>query len=407
MKKSFFSLAAATLLASSLSASITLYQDTQTGALYTKPGPNRVKLGEFVSKEEIKKNRNEAMKKSLGIKVDSGVAKLKFNGTHYLGYHYTKYDDDSKKNTSRFETRRNYFQVKGYWDDSGDYVRLTLDTFQHSASGKDNSIGSWEVRLKYAYLYLNLSDYFPHTGVEFGQVHRPWIDYAEHHGWLYRAVSETFVETGNGAHIINSAAPGINFKTKTDYFSSEIGLFNNAGYHGLKTGTGQSFEWRLTGHLLGTGKKHVHATQDEWLNVSFFGRYLTGTEEGYNKDNMLGVHAVYNRPMFLIGGYYLSNDSQQNHIDSKKNGDGWSVNGEFRPADKWSVFARYDDWTVDGDGTTASGFKDYDRTSAIYGVAYTYNRHVKFILNGITSDTDDREYEGKKNDYMATAEVHW
>ncbi len=59
-------IAALALLGSSLFAtSVTLYQDTKTGALYTKPGPNRVKLGEFVSKEELEKEELHQMKKEL------------------------------------------------------------------------------------------------------------------------------------------------------------------------------------------------------------------------------------------------------------------------------------------------------------------------------------------------------
>ncbi len=70
-------------------------------------------------------------------------------------------------------------------------MRLTLDTHTDSA-------GETNVRLKYAYLYID--DILPSTGVEFGQAHRPWIDYEEHSGWLYRSVAKTFVEEKQGAH---------------------------------------------------------------------------------------------------------------------------------------------------------------------------------------------------------------
>ena len=400
-------IAVAALCGTINAATITLYQDTTTGAIYTKPGANRVKLGDFVDAKELKKMKTDEtaqIKNDLGVKVKSGVPLLKFSGTHYLGYRYTK--KDNGPNTSQFETRRNYFEVKGYWNDT-DYVRLTLDTFQAHTASDSNIEGSWEVRLKYAYLYLNLDKWLPYTGVEMGQVHRPWIDYAEHHGWLYRAVSETFVETSHGAHTINSAAPGVNFKTNSDYFTGEVGFFNNGGYHSIQKGTGQSFEWRLTANLLGNGRKHVHATKDKWLNVSFFGRYLTGSENGLRKDTLTGIHAVYNQPLFLIGGYYLNNDSETtNHIDSKKDGNGWSVNGELRPIDKWAVFGRYDNWKVKGD-SKSTHFDDYTRENIIGGVAYTYNKHVRFIFNGIWFDPDDKVGNDKTADYMATAEVKW
>ncbi len=50
---------------------------------------------------------------------------------------------------SEFETRRNYFQVKAYFKENPkDYMRLTLDTHTDSA-------GETNVRLKYAYLYID------------------------------------------------------------------------------------------------------------------------------------------------------------------------------------------------------------------------------------------------------------
>lgn len=345
---------------------------------------------------------------SMAVEVKTKAALLKFNGVHYLGYTYSQYDKNNsnatnnrKTDVSRFETRRNYFQVKAYFDkNSKDYARLTLDTKQDKNVDK----GSWVVRLKYAYLYLD--NVLPYTGVEFGQVHRPWIDYEEHHGWLYRSISETFVETSHAAHVINSASPGIDFKTKTDYFSSEMGLFNDSGYHGVKTGSGQSFEWRLTAHLLGTGKKHVHATKDSWANVSFYGRYLAGIDSGRSKNNMLGIHAVYNNPMFLIAGHIMTNDAPNS---SGKDGHGWSINGEIRPIDKVSFLARYDYWKVNKQYKDISGntYSDYTRQNIIAGVAYQYNKYVKFILNTIYFDPNNHESSDKSIDYMLTAEVKW
>ncbi len=377
----------------SLSATtITLYQDKDTGAIYTKPGANRVKLGEFVSKDEVVATKKEIQKRMAkevkGTKILSKVPRLKINGVHYLGYRYTHYDDKNKNDTSRFETRRNYFQVKAYWSEH-DYMRLTLDTHQQKN-------GDWVARLKYAYLYL--SNVLPYTGVEFGQVHRPWIDYAEHHGWLYRSISETFVETHNAAHVINSASAGINFKTKTPYFSSEIGLFNNGGYHSIKSGSGQSFEWRLTYEAMGTGTKHLHATSDEWLNISFYGRMLTGTDNGSNKDTMSGIHAVYNNPSFLIAGHLMKDDNDGKSHDGR----GWSINTELRPIPQWSILARYDHWKV-----TPANNAAYTKKNLIAGVAYSYNKNVKFIANIDKYSDDKPNSNNDKIDYLLTAEVHW
>ena len=118
--------------------------------------------------EEIKAEKVAKVKKSK-------VPVLEFSGKHYLGF----VSDDSE---NRFETRRNYFQVKAFFeDDPKSYMRVTLDTHQVDdgkdgdgvlIAGKDLD-GTWNVRLKYAYLYLD--SILPHTGVEIGQSHRPWI----------------------------------------------------------------------------------------------------------------------------------------------------------------------------------------------------------------------------------------
>ncbi|WP_456450267.1 hypothetical protein [Hydrogenimonas sp.] len=386
MKKALLSLAAVAALATSLAAaSITLYQDPETGAIYTKPGEGRIKLGEFVSKDELTKTVKKDVKKELGVKVKSGVPTLKFSGTHYLGYVYTDDRNATDRDSSKFETRRNYFQVKAYWNDT-DYMRTTLDTFQ-------DVDGSWLVRLKYAYIYLNLDDYIPFTGVEFGQVHRPWIDWEEHHGWFYRSIAKTFIEEGEGAHLTDSADLGINFKTKMDYFSSEIGVFNGAGYHHAHTSTDMSYEWRLTANILGTGKKHVHPTEDEYFDVSF-----TGQINNQKRYNWYGLHAVYNQPMFLIAGMYVNYEN----YDDDKSHNGWTLNGEFRPTDKWALFARYDNFEYNTNELT--------RNETIAGAAYTYNKNVKFIGNVFYIDDQNADDGGNDVDtmkYMFTTEVHW
>jgi hypothetical protein len=332
---------------------------------------------------------------SESTKVKSKVPVLKFSGKHYLGFVSSKRDGDERKN--RFETRRNYFQVKAYFaDQPKSYLRITLDTHQvddgRDTVGKDLD-GTWNVRLKYAYLYLD--NVLPYTGVEIGQVHRPWIDYEEHGGWNYRSVSKVFVEASNGAHLTNSADLGINFKTKTEYFSSELGLFNGEGYHNVEDGKGLSAEWRLTGHILGGGsekskKDHTYA------NISLLGQYNAESNKHKNEDlNWYGVHAVYNQPEFLIAAQYIDTIDADTHYAGK----GWSVNGEFRVMGDWNIIGRYDSFELD---TTAHG----EQTTAIVGVTYKYNKNVEFIVNylGETNLYDSGE---EQDAMMLTAEVNW
>jgi hypothetical protein len=331
----------------------------------------------------------ETIEKHTMVKSKAPV--LKFSGKHYLGFVSDQAGDETE---NYFETRRNYLQVKAYFaDNPKNYMRVTLDTFQNT-KGDDKDLGSWEVRLKYAYLYLD--NILPFTGVEIGQAHRPWIDYEEHHGWYYRSISKVFVEAHDGAHFTNSADLGVNFKTKTDYFSSEIGLFNGEGYHGIQEGNGLSGEWRLTGHIFGTGEKHVHKS-DTYADVSFFGQYNTDYKAKGNDFIWYGIHAVYNQPEFLLAAQYV----EATDGGADKEGNGWSVNGEFRLdtlSDRmygWNLLGKYDSFELD---------TGLERERTIAGLAYKYNKNVEFIANYLNEEVDD---DTETDAFMLTAEVNW
>ncbi len=379
-------------------------KQTKSKKVKTTKHSTQKKLAKAESQDEETVAHVEKFKKATVVK--SKVPVLKFSGKHYLGFVSSKQGDDTE---NYFETRRNYLQVKGYFGEhSKDYFRITLDTYQIDDSyysfedadgnahkwGKD-SHGTWDVRLKYAYLYLD--DILPYTGVEMGQAHRPWIDYEEHGGWNYRSISKVFVEDGNAAHLTNSADLGINFKTKMEYFSSELGIFNGEGYHGIEDGQGLSGEWRLTGHILGTGKEK-RKKANTYADVSFFGQYNQESNKHKNEDlNWYGVHGVYNQAMFMIAAQYVKTDEADIHYA----GSGYSVNGEFRMGevienmDAFGIIGRYDDWDMD------DGIK---KKRTIAGFTHQYNKYVEFVLNYLGTDVTD---EYKEDAFMVTAEVNW
>lgn len=342
--------------------------------------------------------------------------------------------------------RRNYFQVKAMLNDK-DYFRVTLDATKElaSAAGTDaKTKGYAEVFVKYAYLWLD--KVLPNTGAEIGIVHRPWIDYEEHNGWYYRsfnkvALEHKTTETEHGPDLVNSADFGVNFKTKTDYFTSEIGVFNGEGYHAdknaanQKNSNGMSGEWRLTVHPLGDGSKvgKYDRTKDEYLHLSTFGLNSknhkddtvtsVGTDTGNYDRAFYGIHAVYNNPSFLIAGQiftakddyaYAASATNKTHVDYK----GWSLNGEFRPMTDWTIIARYDKHTKDTNYFSAAknsqSADQNDATQLMYGVAYKYSKNVTFIGsaknikdNAADIDTTDFTKKASKDVYMLTTEVKW
>lgn len=381
---------------------IKLYSDDK-GQVFTSAGEGRT---------ELKTNNTNIFDKA---------SKLQFSGTHYLGYTYKDKDKEDASATGNFELRRNYVTVKAHLlENQKSYFRVTLDTVYSST--KDDYAN---IFAKYAYLYID--DILPFTGVEIGMAHRPWIDYEEHQGWWMRSIAKVFVEADEAGHLTNSADLGFNFKTKTEYFTSEVGIFNGEGYHGKngtdnEIGTGNSAEWRFTGAFLANGKVKRNPTKDSYADASFFGQYnmdnaaneviVNGSKKAYNY-SILGLHTVYNIPNFLIAAQYIQADNDgANKGDgtSQFNGKGYSINTTIRFGDKkeFSIIGRYDAWEA------SQEVKDekYSTGSAIYGLAWQQNKNIKWLLSGQSyRANDNKNYKGSAvEDWdaaMITAEVHW
>ena len=386
MKKMILS-AVTALTIGSLSASasdIKFYVD-ENGQVFTTQADGRTEL------------------KTKNTSVQAKTSKLKFSGVHYLGL--TQKNVKEGDSTTNFEFRRNYIQVKAYLlDDSKSYLRVTLDT---SYTAKND--GHADMYTKYAYIYLN--NVLPFTGVEFGMAHRPWIDYEEHQGWGMRSISKVFSEAKEAGDLTNSADLGVNFKTKTPYFTSEIGLFNGEGYHGENDtsgnviGDGLSAEWRLTAAIMGNGISKRKVTKDIYFDASFFGQYnMNSAKNSGETYKIYGLHTVYNMPSFLVSAQYISANSDLVN-STKYNGQGYSLNGTYRlgAKEEYSVFARYDVWENEN---STSGDIVTTENNAVYGVAWRQNKNLKWLFSGQTyniDETNDKDYSSA----MITAEVHW
>ena len=402
MKKLMLSSLAVLALASGAQAATKFYTDAN-GQVFTKPGEGRT---------EIK----------APTPWYSHADKLKFSVQTFLGYKYNDFDKladgvTKRANGSNFEVRRAYFQVKSYMmEDPKSYYRITFDV------SKDVT-GDEKVRAKYAYVYLN--NILPATGVEVGLAHRPWHDYEEHNAWYYRSISKILVETKRDGDLSNSADFGFMFKTRTKYFDADYGLFNGEGYHSYQFGTGLSFEWRATAHILGTSSHH-HPEKNTYFDASFFGQLnknhrkiknLAGNYV-YKDMNFFGIHTVYNMPSFLIAAQYV--DSKVDKVDGyadSKSGKGWEVNteGRFGAKKQYKLLARYDDWTPEAD----DGAKEYHKKSYIIGAAWKQNKNLEWVANATVKDYDKEllpnpngtlpssadSYNGV--DYMLTAEINF
>lgn len=440
MKKVVLSALAATIVTSAVYAeSMTLFSDPKTGQVFTTAGEGRVEMGDFIDAKTIDNNQRESesafseykdtQKKYVNVK--SHAKTLEFSGTHYFGLTSVSPKDTgaTTTNSTGFELRRNYLQAKAYFNDK-DYFRVTMDTTKEIAATTSNAF----MYVKYAYLYLD--KVLPYTGVEIGICHRPWIDYEEHNGWFYRSINKVNVEqkttaTESGSDLINSADLGFNLQTKTPYVSSEVGMFNGEGYHADKAAANQensnnlSLEWRFTGHIMGNGEQvgKYKLDKDTYANISTFGMIsknhkdnsVTVNDPAEYDRTFYGIHTVYNQPEFLIAAqYYTDKDDVRLGTANDTLRSGWSINGEIRPMDKWTVLGRYDKYKQETETPAGVKTTSSDMTQTIYGVAYEYNKNVKFIANGKhisdpkqTSAAATIDSAINKNVYMLTTEVEW
>lgn len=477
MKKIALSALAAAMMSGVVYAdAMTLYSDPKTGQVFTTPGEGRVEMGDFVDAKSVDMQMRDTEskfseyqdKQSKYVNVKSKAKTLEFSGTHYFGLTSARPDtvldptgaalntaNSNYADTSTgFEMRRNYVQVKGYFNDT-DYFRVTFDATKELASspGTDaKTKGFSEVFVKYAYLYLD--KVLPYTGVEIGIAHRPWVDYEVHNSWHYRSFNKVILEekataTEAGVDLASSADLGVNFQTKTDFFSSEIGFFNGEGYRSDKGGANQtnsqklSGEWRLTAHLLGSGNNvgKNDRTKDTYANLSTYGLIsgnhkddsaaldqtsVSGLKGEYDRQ-FYGIHAVYNQPLFLIAAqYFIAEDEARSQTAGtnwgKRKYKGYSVNAEVRPFKDWTIIGRYDnykwdDTKVDGTtiySTTAAATANAEGDKIIAALAYKYSKNVSFIASAkyidektkysaaITGDAGE-----SKDVYMMTTEVKW
>lgn len=399
MKKIVLSAVAVLTLGSVLASAsaVKLYSD-KNGQVFTQAGEGRTLI-------------KEVEQKSTSLFAGKS-SKIKFGGKSYLGYTYTDFDKASKKSESEFELRRLYFDVKAYLlQDPKSYFRVTFDrtTKDNYRSSTDSRTDKYEeIYVKYAYMYLN--NVLPYTGVEIGQAHRPWVDYEQNNSWNYRSIQKVFSEDGNGAHINSSADLGVNFKTKTKYFSSEIGLFQGEGYHDEQVSNGVSFEWRTTAHLLGVNGKG-NATKKTYWEASFYGQYNMDHYEYTNSagndayDDLIfyGLHTVFNTPSFQIAAQYVYSDNTSDELGhvSKGAGDGYNAHilGRFGEKKQFATFARYDTWTPDA----VSGATEQEQKTYTVGASWQQNKNIQWVANMVTVDNDDKD--DNYDAYMLTAEV--
>lgn len=325
-----------------------------------------------------------------GNSPDNSREGIKIEGQWFLLYQYNNLDvNEGEENiisNNSFEITRGYLTFKKEFNKTFS-ARMTSDvTVDEEGDGR----GDIEVRLKYAYLKTNLPSwgFFTKPYIEFGLVHRPWLDFEEHVN-RYRVQGNMFIER---SRVINSADFGITFVTLFGgmvdeqyqkiisksypgrYGSMSFGVYNGGGYHAIESNSSKNLEGRLT----------LRPLPDvlPGLQFSYHGVYGKGNTEinpdlnihqGFvSYENKFGViTAQIARNQGDMGGKYWIDSTNTYKMK------GGSVFGEFKllPT-RLTFFGRYDHYQ-------ALDKSELDFTSDVFilGAGYYFTPKSKFIFD--------------------------
>lgn len=289
-----------------------------------------------------------------------------------------------------FTMRRAYFTVKTKLTKNLT-ARITQDlTIDNEGSDK----GNVELRFKYLFLQWKLPDFsniLTNSYFEFGQVHRPWLDYEEHIN-IYRVQGKMATES---YHLFNSAGFGITYNTlfggklshdklenlnhhyPGKYGSFALGVYNGGGYHALENNFSKNIETRLS--------LRPFPEKLPGLQVSYFGIFGKGNIKS-EPDFMFNLGFLsYESKYFVVTGQYFTGEGNSNgswiDINNKSTPyTGYSAFAEAKlPKYKLAIFGRYDYFDLQG---------HHEETRYIAGLAYKFTKKSKVILDYNFDDKD-------------------
>lgn len=335
--------------------------------------------------------------------VSSFLDDVEMSGNWFIsyrdGYQQIQADDQTIPNelihSSRFMLKRSYFTLKKNLSKTTS-VRYTQDLTVDTEGG---DAGNVETRLKYLYVKVQPeihSSAITGTWMEFGMVHRPWLDYEQKIN-SYRVQDNMAIER---ARLFNSADFGMvfggNIGPKMDkkflrevngampgkYFSYVIGLYNGGGYSGAELNTNKVVAARismrplaeifpylqLSGYAnLGKGNTEASPEFNQFLGyVAYTGKQLTLTSQFH--------HGIGD-----FRGRYVFPDDPSHSLQNE----GYSFFGEYKiPDTSVAIWGRYDHFQVE---TVTSETRRY-----IGGLAYRFNKNLRVVVNteGTTIDGD-------------------
>jgi len=280
---------------------------------------------------------------------------IQFSGQWFLTYQYIDSTEPNKSITdlNRFTLRRGYLTAKSELNEvfSVRYTQdITLDT-------EGDDAGNIEMRLKYMYLDMKISDFkfLKNSSISFGMVERPWAEY-ELKINRYRVQGDMFIERNK---IINSADFGIfysallggeldseykkniNNSHAGKFGSIAIGVYNGGGYHYVENNNNKTFESRVSIRPIseffpGFQLTYSNAIGKSNVKTNYTDFYMNIFSSSYENKYVTLMIQKYIGSGDFAGRYY----DKISHIAYLNNG--YSLFTEYKINKKWSAIGRYD-----------------------------------------------------------------
>ena len=334
----------------------------------------------FIFSPFIQAQENESDKTADFIKKI--LSETEISGQWFLAY---RAGVKEGANFNDFLLKRGYLTFKESFTKNLS-TRFTQDI---SVDREGDGEGDIELRLKYGYLSYELGSigFFAKPSVEFGLVHRSWLDFEQKIN-RYRIQGRMFLERFG---IIHSADYGITFmsllggevdedyqksvssKYPGKYGSVQFGVYNGGGYHAIEENQNKLVEGRFTvrpipnilpglqlSYLIGYGKGNVSSSPDFYFNVGFL---------SYQSKNAIFSFTYYSG-QGNAGGTAINSDGES------YGNSGYSFFGElFIPNTAFSIVGRLDHFKAEKSPSSV------ESQNYIGGVSYHFLKGSKIVLD--------------------------
>ncbi|MBL1214292.1 MAG: hypothetical protein HND52_13115 [Ignavibacteriae bacterium] len=330
--------------------------------------------------------------------LSSFLRDVEISGNWFLAFQSTRINEVKR---NEFLLKRGYLTLKKNLNDDIS-IRYTHDI---TVDKEGDGIGDIKLRFKYIYIKYSLPSlgFFTKPYVEFGIVHRPWINFEQSinnyrvQGSMFLARIGVLSSADFGFTVVSLLGGKIDKDYQKNvskaypgkYGSISFGVYNGGGYHALENNNNKIIDGRLT----------IRPIPEliPGLQFSATGLYGKGnTKAAPDFSFGAGVVTYESEQLVFVGQYYSGKGNQRgsaaDFFGNSYSQKGFSAFAEVKiPKTPFSIFGRYDKFEREME---PMNFKT-DRL--ISGITYYFINGSKILVN---VDSFDESNSSFKNDLV-------